>query len=100
MYAEALSSGTPVLALGGTSVADQVLADQTGLVLSTLTEGNITQAIRTIGAESQSLVQNCLRVFQERYTEDAWLSSIRKIYVDAVATRHQRSARRTPIAEF
>lgn len=71
VYLEALAAGTPVLAWEPSVVSDMVREEGTGLVVSDLSEA-LGEAATTFPAKRL----RCRAVFEERYTKEAWLSSM------------------------
>lgn len=76
VYLEALAAGTPVLSWEPSTVASMVSADGTGLVGGPDLESDLDQADRAFG----DLRAHCRQIFEARYTQDAYVASIRSIY--------------------
>lgn len=77
VYLEALAAGTPVLA-SPASVVGRLVAEQgTGLVATGDWDDVLTAAEQQPG-----LGAHCRRVFEEHYTERAWVSRIEEIYAE------------------
>jgi glycosyltransferase involved in cell wall biosynthesis len=75
VYLEALAAGTPVLA-SRESVVGRLVAEQgTGMVV---TDG--WPAALASFADAPTSGEHCRRVFEEHYTESAWLSRIEEVY--------------------
>lgn len=75
VYLEALAAGTPVLAWEPSVVADLVRLEGTGLVVD-----DLPTALQTAEASFPTLRARCRAVFEERYTEEAWVSSMRELF--------------------
>ena len=82
VYLEALSAGTPVLAWEPSSVAGMVREEGTGLVVEDLSE-----ALPLAEQTFPSMRQRCRAVYEERYTEEAWLSAIEGLFHEVMSSR-------------
>ena len=94
VYAEAMSSGLPVLAFDPSSVADLVRRDGTGLTASWSDDLS-----RMLGNASQlfgSLIDVCRARFEEEYTETAFVRRIRRLYSDVICDAQAVSHRASP----
>jgi glycosyltransferase involved in cell wall biosynthesis len=77
VYAEALSAGLPVLAFPANVVADAVAGDGTGLVASW---DAVPEALDEAAALFPTLRGRCREVFEERYTESAFVCRRTALY--------------------
>lgn len=82
-YIEALSGGTPVLSFTGTPVAETVLEDGTGVV-SDWSAPSITRAASYVVQRRPELSAHCLRVFKDRYTENAYVTRTSNLYSEVL----------------
>lgn len=96
MYIEALASGLPVLAFEPNVIADAVRAEQTGIVAAR--DGSaIADALRQLrqrfsGHASRNRRR---RIFEERYTEGAYVRRTSELYnhvVNGTTVRIHRSS--------
>lgn len=81
VYLEALSTGTPVLALAGNSAADAVAEESTGVVVS---HDDWESGIRAIEDQWVGFSSNATAAFLSKYTEVAWLRAITDVYESVV----------------
>ena len=81
VYLEALASGTPVVASSHSIVGALVASEGTGFVASDSVAEDIARAERELPA----LRSRCRAVFEERYTEEAWIGAVGAVYADVVA---------------
>jgi glycosyltransferase involved in cell wall biosynthesis len=87
VYLEALSCGTPTLSFGPNSVSSLVAREGTGLVGSLDAVETSLEKASTAFSELRS---HCRRVFDNCYSEDAWLNNIFVLYslaMDAARAR-------------
>jgi glycosyltransferase involved in cell wall biosynthesis len=79
---EALLSSVPILARAGSSVADSVRREGTGMVYETPEE--LTQALRNARTVFPGLREHCRRVYAERYTALSWSTAMAAVYRQAL----------------
>ena len=89
VYAEALSAGTPLIAVPGNAVADLIEHDATGLVIPTLTSEALTSGLSAITTQGDSLRAHCYRIYQRDYTFESWQEKLRIAYAAAATHREQ-----------
>ncbi|MGO4255630.1 glycosyltransferase family 4 protein [Marmoricola sp. RAF53] len=82
VYLEALASGTPVVASSHSIVGSLVASEGTGFV----TSGSVAADIARAEREFAGLRARCRAVFEDRYTEDAWIRAVEAVYAEVVAT--------------
>lgn len=78
VYLEALAAGTPVLAWQPSAVADLVRQEGTGLVVE-----DLASDLQAAEENFPTLRAHCRAVFEARYTEEAWMTSIRDLLAGA-----------------
>lgn len=76
VYLEALAAGLPVMASPESVVGSLVAADGTGLISS----GSITDDVLRAEREFDALHGRCRDVYEDRYTEAAWVRSMVQLY--------------------
>jgi glycosyltransferase involved in cell wall biosynthesis len=81
VYAEALASGLPVLAFRPSSVSEMVADEGTGLAVSW--EDDLCSAIREAEASFPDLRNYARRVFEEKYSEGAFVAHLESVYQTA-----------------
>jgi glycosyltransferase involved in cell wall biosynthesis len=77
-YIEALSAGIPTVALAGSSAADHISANGTGLVYSNYSE--LDDALDKLNRDWRSFSNQVDRVYAEQFTKDVWLRNINSLY--------------------
>jgi glycosyltransferase involved in cell wall biosynthesis len=88
VYAEALSAGLPVLAFEGSAVTDLVVQDGTGAV-ATWDKPIRDQLSLTAGISRL----HCRAVFDEKYSESAFVERATATYHDVIAESSARFSR-------
>lgn len=83
-YIEALSMGTPVLAFRDTPVAQTVADDGTG-TLTTWSAADIRRAVSQLQRMRGTTSERCCQVFNEHYTEEAYLRRISRLYQEVTS---------------
>lgn len=81
IYLEALAAGTPVLASPQSIVGRLVAEEGTGIVAA----GSFADELATATAAFPGLRERCRATYDEKYTEQAWVAAIEKVYA---AVRH------------
>ena len=81
VYLEALAAGLPVVAWPQSIVGQLVAEDGTGFVAS----GSVPDDITRADTEFPGLVSRCRDVYENRYTEAAWVAAAEAVYGDVVA---------------
>lgn len=81
-YIEALAAGLPTLAFRPNVVADAVAADGTGTVASW---GALAAALGEAGARFDGLRRHCRSLFEDRYTESAFVRRRARLYEELAA---------------
>jgi glycosyltransferase involved in cell wall biosynthesis len=82
VYLEALAAGLPVIADARSIVGQFVERDGTGIVMS----GPVCHDIDRADREFRGLIAHCRDVYNNLYTEDAWLSAMQDVYGSVLAT--------------
>ena len=83
VYAEALASGTPVLATPPSAAARLVVRDGAGLAVEAVTE----DVVRAAHAQFAGLRQASRAAFERSYAEAAHVSGLLSVYAEAVQAR-------------
>ena len=83
VYLEALATGLPVVAWPQSIVGQLVTRDGTGFVTSGSVPGDITRA----DAQFADLAPHCRRVYEELYTEEAWIVAVEAVYAGVLPYR-------------
>jgi glycosyltransferase involved in cell wall biosynthesis len=81
VYLEALAAGLPVVAGPRSIVGQLVERDGTGFVMS----GSVADDIDRADSHFPGLMAHCRTVYEDLYTEAAWLSAIQGVYGDVLA---------------
>ena len=92
VYAEALASGTPVVATHPSAAARLVEQDGAGLATDSVTAEVVREAHRRFGA----LREQARQAFERRYTEAAHVAALEEIYALARAAHRAGRAGRSP----
>jgi glycosyltransferase involved in cell wall biosynthesis len=82
---EALATGVPILARAGTSAADRVRREGTGVLYNTADD--LPRALRDARTVFPGLREHCRRVYAERYTASTWSAAMSAVYRQAVNHR-------------
>lgn len=93
IYADALSMGVPVIGLRGNAVYEMVQQDGTGAILEQMTSDDLVRALNSVLQNREALSQRCREVYAQRYAPEAWLDSIRPIYIEVAAGARRRHGR-------
>jgi glycosyltransferase involved in cell wall biosynthesis len=83
MAVESMACGTPVIVFEGTSLPSVIDAPRGGIAVPYMDHEALAQAIKTLlnnGALRQSLVENGLRIVQQRYTLDSYVRRHLELY--------------------
>jgi len=91
IYADALARGVAVTGLKGNAVYDMVKEDGTGVTIETMSSHNLVRALEGVSGNREQLSARCREVYLQRYSPQAWLTSIRSVYDEVLA-----GARRKP----
>lgn len=81
-YVEAISVGTPTIALAGNSVADDISISGAGKVVEHL--GQLGRAIDAVTRDFSEFEAACLRRFEQNFSESVWIDRIQDVYRTAV----------------
>lgn len=81
VYLEALAAGLPVVAFPPNAVADAVAAEGTGVVAEW---GRLAQALGQAEERFDGLRARCRTVFDDRYSEQAWVRRRVRLYEELV----------------
>lgn len=84
VYGEALSVGTPVIALTGNSVADSVAADGTGVILEVMSTSAVIDSLAQLRMAWPDVSVRCEGTFEANYSSERWLATIRAVYAQAL----------------
>ncbi|WP_316744369.1 glycosyltransferase family 4 protein [Streptomyces sp. MK7] len=85
IYPEALAAGVPILAFAGSSAAEAVRQQGTGLVATW--DEPISDVLAHAARVFPRLRGHCRDIFARLYTEQAWISQIERVYAQALAER-------------
>jgi len=91
VYGEATQAGLPVLVAEGSTLATQVLADQTGATFSRTDAESLASGLRRIRATRDQLSRRARNVYEKRYTPDVWIEQITEIYEAAISAHGTRN---------
>jgi glycosyltransferase involved in cell wall biosynthesis len=81
VYLEALAAGVPVVAFGGNSAADDVLAHDLGAVTSPSPgRAELAAALATTAGRGARLRERCAASFAARFTPGVWTEAITALY--------------------
>jgi len=89
VYAEALQAGLPVLAASGSTVASQVLLDNTGVNFDLGNSESLLAALAAVRESRETFSSEGKQVFQSRHTPDYWLSRITHLYRSVIESGRQ-----------
>lgn len=89
VYVEALSAGTPVIALRGSSVADDVLAAGTGVVFDSFS--GLERSMQEFRVLRQKLLRTVTRRFTQEFAQDVWVSRMEGAYERAISNFNESS---------
>ena len=78
VYLEALALGLPVIALSGSSVADDVELAETGVTISTL--GEVSEALQIVDRKRDIFEEAARKRFSERFTREVWVANVERLY--------------------
>jgi glycosyltransferase involved in cell wall biosynthesis len=82
VYLEAMAAATPIVALAGNSVADDVSKRGHGAVFESWAD--FPAALAVVENNVESLSRSSRKVFESTYTEDAWVASLLWIYKETI----------------
>lgn len=77
-YLEALSEGVPSIAIRGNGVSDDISGHQTGVVVQNVEA--FPKGLDELTRERAYLSRHAIKRFRARYTTEAWLSDIERLY--------------------
>ena len=80
VYLEALAAGLPVVAWPQSIVGQLVEREGTGFVAS----GSVPDDIQRADQEFPALIPHCRDVYENRYTETAWIKAAEALYADVL----------------
>ena len=90
VYGEAMQVGLPLIAAEGSTLATQTTADETGTTFSWSEPGSLDSALTATRMGRTALSSRARQVYLDRYTPEAWIDQVTKIY-DAAIADHRRS---------
>jgi len=90
VYGEAMQAGLPLIAAEGSTLATQARTDETGMTFSWSEPGSLDSALTATRMSRTSLSSRARQVYLDRYTPEAWIDQVTKIY-DAAIADHRRS---------
>ena len=91
VYGEAMQAGLPLVAAEGSTLATQTRTDETGMTFSWSEPGSLDNALTASRMSRTALSSRARQVYLDRYTPEAWIDQVTKIYEAAIAD-HGRSA--------
>ena len=90
VYGEAMQAGLPLIAAEGSTLATQARTDETGMTFSWSEPESLNSALATMRKGRAALSSRARQVYLDRYTPEAWIDQVTKIYEAAIAN-HKRS---------
>lgn len=87
IYLEALMAGLPVVALRGSSPAEDVESHGLGRVVDSLDTAELREATEAVMTARRSLGQRCRESFERRFSEDRWVENLLCVYTSVLAAR-------------
>ena len=90
VYGEAMQVGLPLITAEGSTLATQAKADETGMTFSWSEPGSLDSALTATRMSRTSLSSRARQVYLDRYTPEAWIDQVTKVYEAAIAA-HKRS---------
>jgi len=90
VYGEAMQAGLPLVAAEGSTLATQTTADETGMTFSWSEHGSLDSALTATRMGRPALSNRARQVYLDRYTPEAWIDQVNRIYEAAIAN-HKRS---------
>ena len=85
VYGEAMQSGLPIVAADGSTLATQILADQTGAIFRWTDSSSLTTALGFVAEQRTQLASRAREVYASRYTPDVWIKDVTEIYRAAIS---------------
>jgi len=90
VYGEAMQVGLPLIAAEGSTLATQTRTDETGMTFSWSEPGSLDHALTATRMGRTALSSRARQVYLDRYTPEAWIDQVSRIYEAAIAN-HKRS---------
>jgi glycosyltransferase involved in cell wall biosynthesis len=81
---EALSTGLPIVSLRDNVVGDAITRLQIGVVIEALNSADISNALKEIRIQGESLRTHCRLVFEGEFTRDKWMERLGLVYEKAI----------------
>lgn len=85
VYAEAMQSGLPLVAAEGSTLAIQIVTDQTGAIFTWDSPPSLDSALKFVDGNREVLAHQANTIYRSRYTPEVWITNITEIYKSAIS---------------
>ena len=90
VYGEAMEAGLPLVAAEGSTLATQTMADQTGTAFTWGNPSALMTALDFVAQNRTELAHRAREIYQRRYTPEAWLNNLTRIYQATMSAQPPR----------